>query len=213
MTEGLRAVPDDRQSAVHDADRVRPQRRHASSGRSGSATICGWSSRASRARARRRRSRAGSSRPAPGSCSSPPPIARSTSTTALPASRFRALPLGWPDDGFAVDVRARRAAVPAGDGVSGGRSVGRTRRSKRNRCTSHWHRRVRTARWIALKRRYGAPPNANFVSMPARLSRPSKPVLSTAFGVGLVRRDELLRHQLHQRVVQRDHARPPCRPA
>ena len=43
------------------------------------------------------------------------------------------LAVGWPDDGVSLDVRARRAAVSSGHDVSGGRSVGRTRRRQRRR--------------------------------------------------------------------------------
>ncbi len=96
------------------------------------------------------------------------------------------LAVGWPDDGFSLDVRARRAAVSSGHDVSGGRSVGRTRGRQRGRQwrgrTSDGNRGLRAASGIALKRRYGAAPSANFVSIPARLSRPSKLVLSTLFG-------------------------------
>ena len=92
-----------------------------------------------------------------------------------------ALPLGGPTTGSPsmFELGGRQyllVTTSAADGRSGARGA-----AKRNRCTSHWHRRVRAARWIALKRRYGAPPSANFVSMPARLSRPSKLVLSTLF--------------------------------
>ena len=57
-----------------------------------------------------------------------------------------------------------------------------------------------------VSRDYAAAAATNFVSIPARLSMPSKPGLSTGFRVGLLRRDELLGDQRHQRVVQRDHA-------
>ena len=92
-----------------------------------------------------------------------------------------ALPLGGPTTGSPsmFELGGRQyllVTTSAADGRSGARGA-----PSGTACTSHGHRRVRTARWIALKRRYGAPPSANFVSMPARLSRPSKLVLSTLF--------------------------------
>ena len=83
----LRAVSDDRQSAVHDADRVRSEQRHDQVADRARRRSAPRRPGRSKARARRRRSRAGSSRPPRACCSSPRRIARSTSTTAPPASR------------------------------------------------------------------------------------------------------------------------------
>ena len=65
-------------------------------------------------------------------CSSRPPIARSTSTTAPPASRCAEFQLGGPTSWSAVDVRAWRTAVPPGHGVAvaGGRGGAACRRPR-----------------------------------------------------------------------------------
>ena len=52
VTEGLRALPEHRQPALHDADRLRPQQGRDQVADSVLVTICGWSGRASPAPAR-----------------------------------------------------------------------------------------------------------------------------------------------------------------
>ena len=145
----LRPVPDDRQPAVHDADRVRSQRRARSSGRSGSATICVSSVRASRARARRPRPRAGSSPTATGLVFVTAADRKVHVYDSATGKQIWELPLGGTTSGCAVDVRARRTPVPSRHG----RRRRRAWRRRQRPCShgTHRHRGVRAAAQVSNK--------------------------------------------------------------